>query len=92
MILQSDIKNKLQGILPKVMKPGRYVGNELYSVHKVWQKAAVRFALSHPAVSCVLVGVKRPSQIEDHVHSASIGPLNDEAINRIRQLWKTYIS
>ena len=48
MILQSDIQNKLQGILPRVTKPGRYVGNELYSVHKIWQKAAVRFALAFP--------------------------------------------
>ncbi|MDD5594503.1 MAG: B12-binding domain-containing radical SAM protein, partial [Candidatus Margulisbacteria bacterium] len=35
-------------ILPLVQKPARYIGNELNSIHKEWEKAAVKFALAYP--------------------------------------------
>lgn len=35
-------------ILPNVMKPARYIGNELHSAHKDWAKAAVKVCLSYP--------------------------------------------
>ncbi len=37
-------------ILPKVMKPGRYLGNEWNSVHKDWDRAGVRMAFGFPDV------------------------------------------
>jgi len=38
----------LQAILPLVQKPARYIGNELNSIHKDWDKTALRIALAYP--------------------------------------------
>ncbi|MBN2058742.1 MAG: TIGR03960 family B12-binding radical SAM protein [Candidatus Saganbacteria bacterium] len=35
-------------ILPNVMKPARYVGNELNAVHKDWDKTPIRVCLTYP--------------------------------------------
>ena len=35
-------------ILPNVRKPARYIGNELHSVHKDWEKIPIKVALSYP--------------------------------------------
>jgi radical SAM superfamily enzyme YgiQ (UPF0313 family) len=35
-------------MLENVQKPARYVGNEVNSVHKDWDKAALRFVLAYP--------------------------------------------
>ncbi|MBU2101170.1 hypothetical protein KKH05_00365 [Patescibacteria group bacterium] len=35
-------------ILPNVRKPARYIGNELHSVHKDWEKTPIKVALSYP--------------------------------------------
>ena len=35
-------------ILPNVLKPARYVGNELNSIHKDWDKTPLRVALAYP--------------------------------------------
>ncbi|MEB3174783.1 MAG: TIGR03960 family B12-binding radical SAM protein [Cyanobacteriota bacterium] len=37
-------------ITPQVHKPARYLGNELGAVHKDWESAAVRWALTYPEV------------------------------------------
>ncbi|MGB9612992.1 MAG: TIGR03960 family B12-binding radical SAM protein, partial [Candidatus Margulisiibacteriota bacterium] len=35
-------------VLPKVLKPARYLGNELNSVHKNWEKTKIKIALAYP--------------------------------------------
>ncbi len=35
-------------MLENVQKPARYVGNELHSIHKDWEKAKIRIALAYP--------------------------------------------
>lgn len=37
-------------ITPEIMKPARYLGNELGAVHKDWESAAVRWVLTYPEV------------------------------------------
>ncbi|MFA5840305.1 MAG: radical SAM protein [Candidatus Margulisiibacteriota bacterium] len=37
-----------ESILPLVQKPARYLGNELNSIHKDWDKAAIKVALGYP--------------------------------------------
>lgn len=37
-------------ITPDIMKPARYLGNELGAVHKAWDSAAVRWVLTYPEV------------------------------------------
>jgi radical SAM family uncharacterized protein len=46
----AQIENKLDRILLKVQKPGRYVGGELNSVVKDWDKIATRIAFVFPDI------------------------------------------
>jgi radical SAM family uncharacterized protein len=50
MLTPEQIENKLDRILLKVQKPGRYVGGELNSIHKDWDKAQTRVALVFPDI------------------------------------------
>jgi aryl-alcohol dehydrogenase-like predicted oxidoreductase len=52
---------------------------------------ALRWILMHPAVSCAIPGAKRPDQAADNVAAAEMPPLSDEAMDRIRQIYDTYI-
>jgi radical SAM family uncharacterized protein len=45
-----DLENRLERILLSVQKPGRYVGGELNSVVKDWQKVETRVVLSFPDI------------------------------------------
>ena len=44
------LRRKLDRILPKVIKPGRYVGGEWNMVRKDWEKTDVRMAFVFPDV------------------------------------------
>ncbi len=46
----SEIKNKLERILPTVEKPGRYTGGELNQVVKDWDTTQTRIALVFPDI------------------------------------------
>ncbi|MCL4823383.1 MAG: TIGR03960 family B12-binding radical SAM protein [Anaerolineales bacterium] len=50
MLTPEQIETKLDRILLKVQKPGRYVGGELNSVVKDWDSADVRVALVFPDI------------------------------------------
>lgn len=45
-----DLRRRLDRILPKVLKPGRYVGGEWNIIRKDWEKADVRMAFVFPDV------------------------------------------
>ena len=45
-----SVKSQLAEILPRVTKPGRYVGNELHIIRKPWDGVEVSFALAFPDV------------------------------------------
>lgn len=45
-----DIKKKLKGILPTVVKPGRYFGGEFNHVIKDWDKTQIHMALVFPDI------------------------------------------
>lgn len=50
-------------------------------------EAAIRFALSKPEVSTVLVGISDGAQLEQAARCAARGPLATAALARIRQVW-----
>jgi len=50
MLTPEQIEAKLDRILLKVQKPGRYVGGELHSVVKDWDKASTKVAFVFPDV------------------------------------------
>ena len=37
-------------ITPEILKPACYLGNELGAVHKPWESATVRWALTYPEI------------------------------------------
>src|SRR3989344_3966773 len=41
-------ESPINQILPAVQKPARYIGNELNSIHKDWEKTGLKFALAYP--------------------------------------------
>ncbi len=45
-----NLWNKIEPVLTDVSRPGRYVGNELHSIHKDWDKTEISFALAFPDV------------------------------------------
>ena len=49
-------------------------------------EAATRFALSHPAMGTILVGLATPQQFEDALAAAEKGPLPQAALDRLSAL------
>jgi aryl-alcohol dehydrogenase-like predicted oxidoreductase len=53
-------------------------------------EAATRFALSHPAMGTILVGMATPQQFEDALTAAEKGPLPQAALDRLSALRQTF--
>ena len=49
-------------------------------------EAAVRFAIGHPAVGTILVGMATPDQFRQSLAAVRKGPLPDAALNRLEGL------
>jgi aryl-alcohol dehydrogenase-like predicted oxidoreductase len=53
-------------------------------------EAATRFALSHPAMGTILVGMATPQQFEDSLAAVQKGPLPQAALDRLSALRQTF--
>jgi L-galactose dehydrogenase/L-glyceraldehyde 3-phosphate reductase len=53
-------------------------------------EAATRFALSHPAMGTILVGMATPQQFEDALAAAEKGPLPPAALDRLSALQQAF--
>jgi aryl-alcohol dehydrogenase-like predicted oxidoreductase len=53
-------------------------------------EAATRFALSHPAMGTILVGMATPQQFEDALAAVQKGPLPGTALDRLTALRQTF--
>lgn len=53
-------------------------------------EAAVRFALSHPAMGTILVGMATPQQFEDALAAVEKGPLPPAALDRLSALRQAF--
>jgi aryl-alcohol dehydrogenase-like predicted oxidoreductase len=53
-------------------------------------EAAIRFTLSHPAVSTILVGMATPQQFEDALAAIEKGPLAEAALDRLSALQQAF--
>ena len=49
-------------------------------------EAATRFAMSHPAMGTILVGIATPGQFEHALHAVAKGPLPQEAMDLLTKL------
>ncbi len=63
----------------------RFLVQEAYTASLV--EASLRFALSNPGVSSVLVGYSSMEHLEQAVQYASNGPLPPEALARLPEVW-----
>ena len=52
---------------------------------------ALRWILMFPAVTTAIPGAKNPRQAEDNVQAASLSPLSDETMRRVREVYDRYI-
>jgi aryl-alcohol dehydrogenase-like predicted oxidoreductase len=52
---------------------------------------ALRWILMFPEVSSTIAGAKNSQQIQDNVQAASLPPLDDETMQRVRDIYDTYI-
>ena len=72
-----------------VQKPFNYVPVLRHSKDAFWQnnaEAATRFAISHPAMGTILVGMATPLQFEDALAAVRKGPPPREALDRLATL------
>jgi aryl-alcohol dehydrogenase-like predicted oxidoreductase len=53
-------------------------------------EAATRFALSHPAMGTILVGLATPQQFEDALAAVEKGPLPQAALDRLSTLRQAF--
>jgi L-galactose dehydrogenase/L-glyceraldehyde 3-phosphate reductase len=53
-------------------------------------EAATRFAISHPAMGTILVGMATPQQFEDALAAVEKGPLSQEALDRLSALQRSF--
>jgi L-galactose dehydrogenase/L-glyceraldehyde 3-phosphate reductase len=53
-------------------------------------EAATRFAISHPAMGTILVGLATPQQFEDSLAAVEKGPLPQEALDRLSALQRSF--
>jgi predicted aldo/keto reductase-like oxidoreductase len=54
-------------------------------------EAATRFALSHPAMSTILVGMAMPQQFEDALAAVEKGPLPPPALHQLSTLQQAFV-
>ncbi len=67
----------------------RFLVNEGYAGDLV--EASVRFALSNPGVSTVLVGYSNMDHLEQSVRFADKGPLPSAALDRLPDVWSQFV-
>ena len=68
----------------------RFLVSEGYTDDLV--EASVRFALSNPGVSTVLVGYSNMDHLEQSVRFADKGPLPSEALDKFPQVWSQFVA
>ena len=67
----------------------RFLVSEGYAGDLV--EASLRFALSNPGVSTVLVGYSNMDHLEQSVRFADKGPLPSDALDRLPQVWSQFV-
>ena len=68
----------------------RFLVSEGYTDDLV--EASVRFALSNPGVSTVLVGYSNMDHLEQSVRFADKGPMPSEALDKFPQVWSQFVA
>jgi D-threo-aldose 1-dehydrogenase len=80
------------------MMPQAAIPNEEMRARAVWRRlderygtraqTAIRFALANPHIDCVVVGLAELSHLEEALAAAEMGPLPDEALAELREVYE----
>jgi L-galactose dehydrogenase/L-glyceraldehyde 3-phosphate reductase len=80
------------------MMPEAAIPTEEMRARAVWRRlderygtraqTALRFALANPRIDCVVVGLAEPSHLEEALAAAEMGPLPDEALAELREVYE----
>jgi aryl-alcohol dehydrogenase-like predicted oxidoreductase len=70
--LALDVVEEIRPLVPK--------GNSMADL-------ALRYILSFDAVTCAIPGAKRPSQVEENVRAAELGPLDAALLGKLKSLY-----
>ncbi len=52
---------------------------------------ALRWITLFEAVTCAIPGAKRPAQVEDNLAAASLPPISDQVMSRVREIYNRSI-
>lgn len=63
----------------------RALQNDLRDCASGLPEIAIRFCLSHPAVTAVIPGMRRPQHVESNVRAAAAGPLPSEILDLLER-------
>ena len=80
------------------MMPEAAIATEEMRARAVWRRlderygtraqTAIRFALANPRIDCVVVGLAELSHLEEALAAAEMGPLPDEALAELREVYE----
>ena len=80
------------------LTPGDTVESEAHKAQAVFRsledrhgtraQTAIRFALAEPRLSCVVFGLARLEHLEEALAAESLGPLPDEALSALREVYE----
>ena len=73
--------------IPEDERRARAAFEALGTAHGARAQTAIRFALGHPDIACVVVGLAELSHLEEALAAAEMGPLPDEAVARLERLY-----
>jgi D-threo-aldose 1-dehydrogenase len=77
-----------QAAIPTEEVRARAVWRRLDERYGTRAQTAIRFALANSRIDCVVVGLAELSHLEEALAAAEIGPLPDEALSELREVYE----
>jgi D-threo-aldose 1-dehydrogenase len=77
-----------QAAIPTEEMRARAVWRRLDERYGTRAQTAIRFALANPHIDCVVVGLAELSHLEEALAAAEMGPLPDEALAELREVYE----
>jgi D-threo-aldose 1-dehydrogenase len=83
-----EVPMMAQAAIPTEEMRARAVWRRLDERYGTRAQTAIRFALANPRIDCVVVGLAELSHLEEAVAAAEMGPLPDEALAELREVYE----
>jgi L-galactose dehydrogenase/L-glyceraldehyde 3-phosphate reductase len=83
-----EVPMMAQAAIPTEEMRARAVWRRLDERYGTRAQTAIRFALAEPRIDCVVVGLAELSHLEEALAAAEMGPLPDEALEELREVYE----